>query len=239
MQEKFTRTIALIGQDNFQKLQKSTVIVYGIGGVGSYVVEGLVRGGIVHIILVDKDVVSITNINRQIHATTETIGQEKIKVMKDRILKINPEINVEIYDAKKISNGEESLINNNIDYIVDAVDTVKTKIKLIEKAKKEDVKIISCMGTGNKLDPTKLEITDISKTSVCPLARAIRKELNKLNLKKVKVLYSKEQPIKTTLKDDETQKIVPASISFVPSVAGLIIAGEVIKDLIKYKVERK
>lgn len=239
MQEKFTRTIALIGQDNFQKLQKSTVIVYGIGGVGSYVVEGLVRGGIGHIILVDKDVVSITNINRQIHATTETIGQEKIKVMKDRILKINPEINVEIYDAKKISNGEESLINNNIDYIVDAVDTVKTKIKLIEKAKKEDVKIISCMGTGNKLDPTKLEITDISKTSVCPLARAIRKELNKLNLKKVKVLYSKEQPIKTTLKDDETQKIVPASISFVPSVAGLIIAGEVIKDLIKYKVERK
>lgn len=239
MQEKFTRTIALIGQDNFQKLQKSTVIVYGIGGVGSYVVEGLVRGGIGHIILVDKDVVSITNINRQIHATTETIGQEKIKVMKDRILKINPEINVEIYDAKKISNGEESLINNNIDYIVDAVDTVKTKIKLIEKAKKEDVKIISCMGTGNKLDPTKLEITDISKTSVCPLARAIRKKLNKLNLKKVKVLYSKEQPIKTTLKDDETQKIVPASISFVPSVAGLIIAGEVIKDLIKYKVERK
>ena len=239
MQEKFTRTIALIGQDNFQKLQKSTVIVYGIGGVGSYVVEGLVRGGIGHIILVDKDVVSITNINRQIHATTETIGQEKIKVMKDRILKINPEINVEIYDAKKISNGEESLINNNIDYIVDAVDTVKTKIKLIEKAKKEDVKIISCMGTGNKLDPTKLEITDISKTSICPLARAIRKELNKLNLKKVKVLYSKEQPIKTTLKDDETQKIVPASISFVPSVAGLIIAGEVIKDLIKYKVERK
>ena len=229
MQGKFDRTIALLGAENFNKIENATVIVYGIGGVGSFVVEGLVRSGIGHIILVDNDKISITNINRQIHATMETIGQKKVEVMRERVLKINPEIRIEIYNAQDLEE-EENLINKNIDYVVDAVDTVATKLKLIEKAKKENVKIISCMGTGNKLDPTKLEIADIHKTTVCPLARVIRKELKKRNIKNVKVLYSKEEPRKVDCKNEDG-KAVPASISFVPSVAGLIIAGEVIKDI--------
>ena len=233
MKEQFSRTISLIGKEQFEKLQNATVAVYGIGGVGSYVVEGLVRGGIGHIILIDNDKISITNINRQIHATLDTIGKSKPEVMKKRILSINPEIKIEAYNANEIQEGEENLIDKDIDYVVDAVDTITTKIKLIEKAKKENVKIISCMGTGNKLDPTKFEISDINKTSVCPLARVIRKELKKRNIKNVKVLYSKEEPIKTRITEGNTNKIIPASISFVPSVAGLIIAGEVIKDLIK------
>ena len=233
MKEQFSRTISLIGKERFEKLQKSTIAVYGIGGVGSYVVEGLVRSGIGHIILIDKDIISVTNINRQIHATLDTVGKDKTEIMKQRILSINPDIKIETYNASKIKNGEENLIDKNIDYVVDAVDTITTKIKLIEKAKKENVKIISCMGTGNKLDPTKFEIADISKTSVCPLARIIRKELKKRKIKNVKVLYSKEEPIKTKIIEEDIKKIIPASISFVPSVAGLIIAGEVIKDIIK------
>ena len=196
MKEQFSRTISLIGKEKFEKLQKSTIAVYGIGGVGSYVVEGLVRSGIGHIILIDNDIISVTNINRQIHATLDTVGKDKTEIMKQRILSINPEIKIETYNASEIKNGEENLIDENIDYVVDAVDTVTTKIKLIEKAKKENIKIISCMGTGNKLDPTKLEITDISKTSVCPLAKIIRKELKTKNIKNVKVLCSKEKPIK-------------------------------------------
>ncbi len=233
MKEQFSRTISLIGKEKFEKLQKSTIAVYGIGGVGSYVVEGLVRSGIGHIILIDNDIISVTNINRQIHATLDTVGKDKTEIMKQRILSINPEIKIETYNASEIKNGEENLIDENIDYVVDAVDTITTKIKLIEKAKKENVKIISCMGTGNKLDPTKLEITDISKTSVCPLAKIIRKELKRKNIKNVKVLCSKEEPIKIKNVEENSHKTVPASISFVPSVAGLIIAGEVIKDIIK------
>ena len=233
MEEQFSRTISLIGKEKFKKIQNSTVAVYGIGGVGSYVVEGLVRGGIGHIILIDNDKISITNINRQIHATLDTIGKDKTEVMKQRILSINPEIKIETYNANEIKDGEENLIDKDIDYVVDAVDTITTKIKLIEKAKKENVKIISCMGTGNKLDPTKFEVTDISKTSICPLAKIIRKELKRKNIKNVKVLCSKEEPIKIKDIGENTNKAVPASISFVPPVAGFIIAGEVIKDLIK------
>ena len=233
MKEQFSRTISLIGEEKFEKLQNATVAVYGIGGVGSYVVEGLVRGGIGHIILIDNDKISVTNINRQIHATLDTVGKDKTEIMKQRILSINPEIKIETYNANEIKDGEENLINKDIDYVVDTVDTITTKIKLIEKAKKENVKIISCMGTGNKLDSTKFEIADISKTSVCPLAKVIRKELKKKNIKNVKVLYSKEEPIKTKIIEENTGKAIPASISFVPPVAGLIIAGEVIKDLIK------
>ena len=232
MEEQFSRTISLIGKEKFKKLQNSTVAVYGIGGVGSYVAEGLVRGGIGHIILIDNDKISITNINRQIHATFDTIGKDKTEIMKQRILSINPEIKIETYNANEIKNGEENLIDKDIDYVVDAVDTIKKKIKLIKKAKKENVKIISCMGTGNKLDPTKFEVTDISKTSICPLAKIIRKELKRKNIKNVKVLCSKEEPIKIKDIGENTNKAVPASISFVPPVAGFIIAGEVIKDLI-------
>lgn len=231
MLEQFSRTEELIGKENLQKLQKSKVIVYGIGGVGSFVVEGLVRGGIGNIVLVDNDVISISNINRQIHANIDTIGRPKVEVMKERILKINPQINIEIHDIQENQESEEDFIDKTFDYVVDAVDTVSTKIKLIEKAEKENVKIISCMGTGNKLDPTKFEITNINKTSVCPLARVIRKEIKKRHLKNIKVLYSKEEPQKVNC--TENGKSIPVSISFVPSVAGMIIAGEVIKDIIK------
>ena len=223
-----SRTELLIGKDNMQKLANAKVIVYGIGGVGSFAVEGLVRAGIGNIILVDKDVVSPSNLNRQIHATIPNIGKLKIDCMKERILTINPNIKIETYLPQDIKDGEETLINNKIDYVIDAVDTVTTKIKLIEKAMVEKIPIISCMGTGNKLDPTKFEITDIYITSICPLAKVMRKELKKRGIQNLKVLYSKEEPIK-----HELESRTPASISFVPSVAGMIIAGEVIKDIMK------
>ena len=231
MEEKWnSRTELLIGKENLEKLSKSKIIVYGIGGVGSFVVEGLVRAGIENIILVDNDVISPSNINRQIHATTSTIGNLKVECMKERILLINPNVKVETYVPTDMSIEEETLIDDSVTYIVDAVDTITTKLKLIEKAKKENVPIISCMGTGNKLDPTQFEISDIYKTSVCPLAKVMRKELRKRNIKSLKVLYSKEEPIK-----HNTEKRTPASISFVPSVAGMIIAGEVVKDIIAHK----
>lgn len=228
MEENWTnRTELLIGKTALEKLKTAKVAVYGIGGVGSFVVEGLVRAGIGNIVLIDNDIITITNLNRQIHTTYNTIGKRKVDVMKQRILEINPELNVDIYMAQEVNEGEENLINSSFTYIVDAVDTVTTKLKLIEKANEVNVPIISCMGTGNKLDPTKFEISDINKTSVCPLARVIRKELKKRNISKLKVLYSKENPV-----HNETLTQI-GSISFVPSVAGLIIAGEVIKEIIK------
>lgn len=226
------RTELLIGRKNIEKLNKAKIIIYGIGGVGSFVVEGLVRAGIGNIILVDNDIISITNINRQIHSNTNTIGKRKIDVMEQRAKLINPKINIQTYMAQEIENGEESIINKEFTYIVDAVDTITTKLKLIEKAKQMNVDIISCMGTGNKLDCSKFEITDIFKTTVCPLARVMRKELRKRNIKDVKVLYSKEESIKIQNNKKEDTKRTVGSISFVPSVAGLMIAGEVIKDII-------
>ena len=223
-----SRTELLIGKDNIQKLANSKVIVYGIGGVGSFVVEGLVRAGVENIILVDNDVISPSNLNRQIHATITNIGKLKVDCMKERILSINPKVNVETYIPQDIEEEEETLIDNTIDYVVDAVDTITTKLKLIQKAKEKQVPIISCMGTGNKLDPTKFEIADIYKTAVCPLAKVMRKELKKRGINDLKVLYSKEEPIK-----HDVESRTPASISFVPSVAGMIMAGEVIKDIIK------
>ena len=229
MEEEWkSRTELLIGKENIQKLSKAKIIVYGIGGVGSFTVEGLVRAGVENIILVDNDVISPSNLNRQIHATISNIGKLKVECMKERILSINPKINVETYIPQDIEHGEEILIDDSIDYVVDAVDTITTKLKLIQRAKEKQIPIISCMGTGNKLDPTKFEITDIYKTSVCPLAKVMRKELKKRGIKNLKVLYSKEEPIK-----HEMESRTPASISFVPSVAGMIIAGEVIKDIIK------
>lgn len=229
MEEEWkSRTELLIGKDNIQKLANSKVIVYGIGGVGSFVVEGLVRAGVENIILVDNDVIAPSNLNRQIHATILNIGKLKVDCMKERILSINPKVNVETYIPQNIENGEETLIDNTIDYVVDAVDTITTKLKLIQKAKEKQIPIISCMGTGNKLDSTKFEIADIYKTSVCPLAKVMRKELKKRGIQDLKVLYSKEEPIK-----HDVESRTPASISFVPSVAGMIIAGEVIKDIIK------
>ena len=204
------------------------MIVYGIGGVGSFVVEGLVRAGIENIILVDNDIIAPSNLNRQIHATISNIGKLKVECMKERILSINPKVKVETYIPQDIENGEETLIDNSIDYVVDAVDTITTKLKLIQRAKDKQIPIISCMGTGNKLDPTKFQIENIYKTSVCPLAKVMRKELKKRGIRDLKVLYSKEEPIK-----HDIESRTPASISFVPSVAGMMIAGEVIKDIIK------
>lgn len=222
-----SRTELLIGKEAVEKLKNAKVAVHGIGGVGSFVVEGLVRGGVGHIVLVDNDSISLSNLNRQIHATHQTIGKRKIDIMKQRALDINPELTVEIYMAQEIKEGEESLMNYSFSYIVDAVDNVSTKIKLIEKANQLAIPILSCMGTGNKIEPTRFEIADIYQTSVCPLAKVIRKELKKRKIPKLKVVYSKEEPIQ------EKKQETIGSISFVPSVAGLIIAGEVIKDIIK------
>mgnify|MGYP001861046927 FL=1 len=231
MKEKWNaRTELLLGKENLEKLLRAKVIVYGIGGVGSFVVEGLIRAGIENIVLVDNDVISPSNLNRQIHATIENIGKRKIDCMKERILSINPNVKIETYMPQDIEGGEETLINNTIDYVIDAVDTVTTKLKLIIRAKEQNIPIISCMGTGNKLDATQFRIEDIYKTSVCPLAKVMRKELKKRGIKNLKVLYSKEEPIK-----HEGQSRIPASISYVPSVAGMIIAGEVIKDIIEGK----
>lgn len=225
---QFSRTELLIGKDGINKLNNAKVIIYGIGGVGSFVVEGLARAGIGNITIIDPDCYDITNINRQLGALHSTIGISKIEVMKKRILDINPNAIVKTFKPKEIKGGEETIISQDIDYVVDAIDTITNKIKIIEKCKKEDVKIISATGAGNKLDPTKFKIDDIYNTSVCPICKILRKELKNRNIKDLKVVYSTEEPIK--IENNENNTI--GSISFVPSVAGLIIASEVIKDLI-------
>lgn len=232
MSNQFSRTELLIGKEGIEKLQNSKVAVFGIGGVGSYAVEGLARAGIGHFILVDKDLVDESNINRQIIATTKTIGRLKVEVAKQRILDINPDALIETYSEFFMPNSP-NLFDEKTDYVIDCIDTIISKIELIVRTKRMNIPIISCMGTGNKLDPTKFEVTDISKTSVCPLAKVIRKELRSRGINQLKVVYSKEEPIKTNIFSEETKRQIPGSISFVPSVAGLIIAGEVIKDLIK------
>ena len=250
MENQFSRTELIIGKEKMEILKKSKVAIFGIGGVGSYVVEGLARAGIGKFVLVDDDEISVSNINRQIIATHSTIGISKVEAAKKRILEINPEAKIEMY--KDFFMPETTgILEESIDYVIDAVDTVTAKIELIIRANKLNIPIISCMGTGNKLDPTGFEITDIYKTSVCPLAKVMRKELKVRGIKKLKVLYSKEEPIKINqIKNEDNadeikglnigeeikgitrKKQSPGSISFVPSVAGLIIAGEVVKDLI-------
>ena len=230
--EQFSRTEMLIGKEKLDILKSKTVLIFGIGGVGSYVAESLARCGIGTLIFVDNDIVSLSNINRQIIALHSTVGKAKVEVMKERILDINPDAKVVCYQEFVTPENIDMFINKEIDYIVDAIDTVKSKIAIIEKSKELDIPIISSMGTGNKLDPLKFKITDISKTSVCPLAKVIRKELKEKGIKKVKVLYSEEIPTKTS-EGVIDGKVVPASIAFVPSVAGLIISGEVVKNLIK------
>ena len=230
MLNQFSRTELLIGKDGIQKLQNAKVAVFGIGGVGSYVVEGLVRAGIGNFILVDDDKVCLTNLNRQIIATRKTVGKSKVEVAKERILEINSNANVEIYQEFFMPESKE-ILDNTVDYIVDSVDTVTAKIELVVRANKLNIPIISCMGTGNKLDPTRFEVTDIYKTSICPLAKVMRKELRNRGIEKLKVVYSKEDPIRPAESIEE--KCKAGSVSFVPSVAGLIIAGEVVKDIIK------
>ncbi|OFI07020.1 tRNA threonylcarbamoyladenosine dehydratase [Clostridium acetireducens DSM 10703] len=228
----FSRTELLIGGEALNKLKNSKVIIFGVGGVGSFAIEALVRAGLGNITIVDNDYISVSNINRQIHANFNTVGKYKVEVMKDRILSINPNCNVEYYKLFADKNNINSLLNKNIDYVIDAIDTVSSKLEIITWCKRNNVKIISSMGTGNKLNPTMFKIADIYETKVCPLAKVVRRELRKRNIECLKVLYSEEEPIKISKIQNESKKIIPGSISFVPPVAGMIIASEVIKDLI-------
>ena len=224
----------LIGSDNLQKLVNSKVAVFGIGGVGGYVVEALARCGVGNLTLIDNDTVNVTNINRQIIATHHTIGQLKTEAMKKRVLSINPAANVQVHNCFFLPENSNRFDFTQFDYVVDAVDTVTAKIEIITKAQKDNIPVISCMGTGNKLDPAKLQISDINQTSVCPLARVMRQELKKRGIKKLKVLWSDEQPLTPLFEEEEasTRRATPGSVSFVPSVAGLIIASEVVKDIV-------
>ncbi len=199
MQNQFLRTESLIGKENLQKLHRAKVAIFGIGGVGSYVVEGLVRAGIGNFVLVDKDIVDVTNLNRQIIATSETLGLPKVQVAQKRILEIYPEAKIKTWQTFFLPDSPE-ILDKTMDYVVDCVDTVTAKIELVERAKKLNIPIISCMGTGNKLDPTKFEVADIYQTSVCPLAKVMRKELKARNIGNLKVVYSKEEPMKTETK---------------------------------------
>ncbi len=229
MTERFERTSRLIGEDALKKLNNSCVTVFGVGGVGSYVVESLVRSGVGKIILFDNDKVCESNINRQIIATYQTIGMPKVKAAQERLKSINPDVIIEMHETFVTPEAVETLDFNGVDYIVDAIDNVTAKIAIILKAKEKEIPIISSMGTGNKLCPEMLKIADISKTSVCPLARVMRYELRQRGVNHLKVLFSEEKPIPPKSDDPRT----PASISFTPSVAGLLISAEVIKDIIK------
>ncbi len=256
---QFSRMELLIGKEGLEKLKGSRVAVFGIGGVGSFAVEGLVRAGVGSLVLIDHDCVDITNINRQIHSTISTIGRPKVEVMRERILDINPEVKVTTYQVFFSEANAEILVQADYDYIVDAIDTVSSKTELILVAKKIGIPIISSMGAGNKIDPLKFTVSDIYSTSVCPLSKVMRKELKRRGIESLKVVYSTEKPIKAKIKyqygkNDEdsenedgqyhgsisrqygenTNRNIIGSISFVPSVAGLIIAGEVVKDLLKY-----
>ena len=232
MNELYKRTAMLIGEDKVNALKEKTVAVFGVGGVGGYVAEALARAGVGRIVLVDKDDVSDSNRNRQIIALCSTVGRPKVEVMGERILDINPEAKVEIKQCFFLPETAKEFDFSTYDYVVDAVDTVTAKIELAVSCKKHGTPLISSMGTGNKLDPTAFKVADIYKTSVCPLARVMRRELKKRQIDSLKVVYSEEEPIINS-SETENKKPVPASISFVPSAAGLIIAGEVIKDLIK------
>ena len=233
MDERFIRTEMLIGSEALERLKKARVAVFGIGGVGGYAVEALARGGIGSLDLIDRDRVSVSNINRQIIALSSTVGKFKTEAAAERVKDINPEINVRTFNMFFTPENSDSFDFSEYDYVVDAIDTVSGKIELVLKAQREGVPIISSMGTGNKLDPTRLEIADIYKTSVCPLARVMRRELKKRGVKKLTVVYSKEEPRVPAIKktDEVTGKTVPASISFVPPAAGLIIASRVICDI--------
>lgn len=237
MAERFDRTKRLLGADAMERLKNSHVAVFGIGGVGGHAVDALVRSGIGMITIVDSDDIAVSNINRQLIATTKTVGQKKVQVMKEHLLTINPEIMVREYDCFFLPETKEQFDFKQYDYVIDAVDTVTAKLALAEACQEAGVPIISSMGAGNKLNPTDFEVTDIYKTSVCPLAKVMRRELKKRNIKHLKVVYSKEEPLEPIEEKDfvsdekRTRRAIPGSIAFVPSVAGLILAGEVVKDL--------
>lgn len=249
LQHSLSRTELLIGKEGLEKLANSKVVVFGIGGVGSFTVEALTRAGVGNLVLVDDDTVCLTNLNRQIHATFGTISKVKVDVMKERILTINRKCNVETHQAFVTPDNLTEFISSDVDYVVDAIDTVTAKLAIAEHCYKNNINVISSMGTGNKFDPTQFKVSDIHKTKVCPLAKVMRAELKKRRVKKLKVVYSEEIPTKPRLEDVVTCKTgcvctggskkcaskrqIPGSISFVPPVAGMIIGGEVIKDILE------
>ncbi|HCL4448250.1 TPA: tRNA threonylcarbamoyladenosine dehydratase [Clostridium botulinum] len=234
MENWLQRTEFLIGKEAIEKLNKSKIVVLGVGGVGSFVIEALVRSGVGNITIVDNDTIDITNINRQIHANLNTVGKSKVEIMKERILSINPNCNVKIHEEFINKDNISELVAKDTDYVVDAIDTASSKILSIVWCNKNNINIISSMGTANKLHPTKLRIADIYDTKVCPLAKIMRYELRKRNIKSLKVLYSEETPIKNNNRPlNDKGRPTPASIAFVPPCAGLIIAGEVVRDIIK------
>jgi len=230
-ENQFERPPLLLGKASVEKLAEKRVAVFGVGGVGGFVCEGLVRAGIGAIDIVDKDIVAISNINRQLIALHSTVGKNKVDVLEERLKDINKNLIIKKYKCFFLPETSETFDFREYDYVVDAIDTVTGKIELILKAKEAGVPIISAMGAGNKLDPTAFQVSDIYKTSVCPLARVMRRELKKRGVEKLKVVYSKEEPIKPQF--EEGEEVVPGSVSFVPPALGLIIAGEVVKDLIR------
>lgn len=233
MTGRFVRTEMLLGDDAMDVLRRSRVAVFGVGGVGGYVVEALARSGVGSLDLIDNDTVALSNLNRQIVATQSTLGEYKVDAAKNRVLDINPECVVRVYKTFFLPETEDEFDFTQYDYVVDAIDTVKGKLALAQKAQTAGTPIISAMGAGNKLDPAAFEVADIYKTSVCPLARVMRYECRKRGIKKLKVVYSKEPPVRPMKGsgEDTVRRDTPGSVSFVPSVAGLIIAGEVVKDL--------
>ena len=235
MIHEFSRTELLIGEEGLRRLKDSTIMVLGVGGVGSHCIEALARNGVGTLVLVDNDKVSLTNINRQSIAYHSTVGEYKTKLMKDRIKDINPNADVYTYETFVLPENLFEIFERKVDYIIDAIDTVTAKLALVEYAKEHNIPIISCMGTGNKLHPEMFEITDISKTSVCPLCKVMRKELKNRGIHQLKVLYSKEKPIDTSDKetgeDAGKRRSLPGSIALVPPVAGLMIAGYVVREI--------
>jgi tRNA A37 threonylcarbamoyladenosine dehydratase len=247
----YSRTELLIGKDGVDKLKNSKIAIFGIGGVGSYTAEALCRAGVGNLVLVDYDDICLTNLNRQIHATRKTVGKSKVEMMKERLLEINPKINVIVFKELYNEENAEMLLTPDLDYVVDAIDMVSSKLDLITRSQQMNIPIISCMGAGNKFDPTKIEISDIFKTSICPLARVIRHELRKRGVKKLKVVYSKEEPV-TPIETEKNcknncicsnkdlakcthRRQIPGSISFVPSAAGLALASAVVRDLLNLR----
>ncbi|MDR2904120.1 MAG: tRNA threonylcarbamoyladenosine dehydratase [Clostridiales bacterium] len=234
VEEQFSRTALLLGEDGVEKLSKAHVAVFGLGGVGSFAAEALIRSGIKTFSLIDNDIVTLSNLNRQLIATKTTIGRAKTDVLKNRMLEINPAADITLYTCFFSAENESTIPFAAFDYIIDAIDTVTSKILIIEKAHALSVPVISAMGAGNKLDPTRFEVADIYETSVCPLAKVMRKELKERKIPRLKVVYSKEPALKPLTQGEdppEGRKRTPGSVAFVPSVAGLIIAGEVIKDI--------
>ena len=232
MKEIFIRSAAMLGEENMERLYAAHVLVFGLGGVGGHAAETLCRGGIGTLSLVDSEKFDSSNCNRQIFATAETVGKEKTEAAKERLMSINPECEIRTYSFFYGKDPTPSSLFDGVDYILDAIDTVSAKMMLIEEAKKRNIPIISCMGTGNKLDPTRFRVADIKHTKVCPLARVIRSECKKRGIEGLKVLYSEEEPVFGVI-PSEYGRHAPGSVSFVPGVAGMILAGEIIKDIIK------